>query len=68
MSYTPDVEDIMRCKTGISITIEGVEDIDEAVEILNDIKTDGDVLSALQDPSIVTIPFEGGEIEKTEGE
>lgn len=52
----------------LTITIEGVEDIDEAVEILNDIKTDGDVLSALQDPSIVTIPFEGGEIEKTEGE
>ena len=52
----------------LAIPIEAVEDLAEAVEILTAIKTDTDVLSALRDPSIVTIPFEGGEIEKTEGE
>jgi len=52
----------------LTITIEDVKNLDEAIEILNDIKTDTDVLRALHDPSIVIIPFEGGEIEKTEGE
>jgi hypothetical protein len=52
----------------LTVTIVDVEDLDEAIEILTDTKTDTDVLSALRDPSIVTIPFDGGEIEKTEGE
>jgi hypothetical protein len=57
-------DEINRETDMLTVTIVDVEDLDEAIEILTDTKTDTDVLSALRDPSIVTIPFEGGEIEK----